>query len=270
MRRLARTAALCALLSAPGALGAPSSAPPPPLTPPAAPPQALDLAALAARSKTVEIAEDQLRAALVQGKPDAVVFSGALDLGGGVTAIAWSECSKAGCRGSVATLTSGTNHPKLVKKAALVAPAKVFFDEGFAFEPPALADLDGDGAPEIILHYSASEPPRAALGSLSHEYVAVHAPADLSLIFSHEVRRVGGDSEEACRWTLDRGGDRLIANGECNQRACLESTQPSAGCKPPRKLLETWRKPPGQKSYARVANAPAAPTAVVGAPRPRP
>lgn len=63
----------------------------------------------------------------------------------------------------------------------------MFGVDGFAFEAPAFADLDGDGAPEIILHYKADEPPRRALGSVSHEYVAVHAPNDLSLIFSHEL-----------------------------------------------------------------------------------
>lgn len=222
---------------------------------PPGPPQALDLAALARQSKTVAIAEDQLRAALVKGKPDGVVFATALDLGDGASAIAWSECTRAGCRGSVATLT-GADHPRQLKKAALVAPAKVFFADGFAFEAPALSDLDGDGAPEVILHYSASEPPRAALGQLSHEYVAVYSPKDLSLVFSHELRRAGGDSEDACQWTIGHSGDQLIANGECNKRACLEATPPAAGCKPNRKLVETWRKARGQKCYARIANPP--------------
>jgi hypothetical protein len=211
-------------------------------------PQAVDLAAIAAQSKTVAIADDQLRAALVKGTPDGVVFGSALDLGEGASAIAWSECSKAGCRGAVATLT-GTP-PRQVKRAALVAPAKVFFADGFAFEAPALADLDGDGAPEIVLHYTAVEPPRGALGSRSREYVAVYSK-DLALLFSHELRRAGADTEEACQWTLARSGDRLIASGECNQRTCLES--PAAGCKPGKKLVETWRKARGQKRYIKVA-----------------
>src|SRR5262249_22316637 len=165
------------------------------------------------------------------------------------------------CRGAVATLSGGADHPKLVKRAGLVAPAKVFFADGFAFEPPALADLDGDGAPEIVLHYRAIEPPRAALGSLSHEYIAAYSPKDLSSVFSHELRRAGGDSEDACQWTLGRSGDRLLASGRCNTRVCIESASPPASCKSARELQETWQKPAGQKRYARVANRTAAPTA---------
>ena len=251
-RHPARIALAGALLLAPvpAVVGAPAHAP-------AAPPaQALDLAALAKQSKTIELDEERLHAALVKGNPQSVVFSAALDLGGGTTAIAWSECTKTGCRGSVATLTGGADRPKLAKKAALVAPAKVFAYDGFAFEPPALADLDGDGAPEIILHYQASEPPRPAVGSMAHEYVAVYAPKDLSLIFSKELRRAGGDTEESCQWTLRRSGDHLLASGECNMRACLDSSPAPADCKPARKLSETWRKAAGQKTYTRVTNQP--------------
>jgi len=252
MRRLdpiAVPAAILALLGLPAANVAAEPAAPKP--PPAAS-QPLDLAALANQSKTVELDQDALRDALVTGHPDAVAFSAALDLGSGATAVAWSECSQAGCRGWLATLTGGAAHPTLAHKVALVAPAKVFGVDGFAFEAPAFADLDGDGVAEIILHYKAEEPPRRALGSLSHEYVAVHAPKDLSLIFSHELWLTGGASETACRWTLCRNGDRLTAGGRCNLPSCLGPT-PEAGCKPTRKLVETWRKAPGQKRYTRVA-----------------
>lgn len=244
MTRWARAAALGALLPALAAADEPAA------------PQPLDLAALAAQSRTVAIADESLRAALVKGTPGGVVFSKALDLGDGASAIAWSECSKSGCRGSVATLT-GADQPRLVKRAALVAPARVFFADGFMFEAPALADLDGDGASEIILHYTASEPPRGALGSLSREYVAAYSAKDLSLVFSHELRRAGADSENACQWTLTRTGDRLIASGECNTRSCLEATPPPAGCKPGNKLVETWRKARGRRCYVKVASAKA-------------
>lgn len=224
-------------------------------------PQPLDLAALASQSRTAAIPEDPLRSTLVKGSPESAVFSTVLDLGGDLLAVAWSECSKTSCRGSVATLTGGADHPKLARKAALVAPAKVFFVDGFSFDAPALADLDGDGTPEVILHYTASEPPRAALGSLSHEYIAVYSAKDLSLLFSHELGRAGGNSEEACRWTLERSGDRLIVSGSCNERRCLEATSPPADCKPARTSLETWRKAPGQKCYVRTAHPPSGPTA---------
>ena len=208
---------------------------------------------LANQSKTIEIDQDTLHDALVTGHPDTVAFSAALDLGNGATAVAWSECSEPGCRGWLATLAGGTEQPKLTHKVTLIAPAKVFGVDGFVFEAPAFADLDGDGAPEIILHYKADEPPRRALGSWSHEYVAAYAPKDLSLIFSHELGVTGGDSETACRWTLCRNGDRLTARGECNLPSCLRAT-PEASCKPTKKLVETWRKARGQRRYTRVAH----------------
>lgn len=246
---IAVPAAITALLGLPAANVAAE-----PVAPnlPAAASGPLDLAGLAKQSKTVEIDQDVLRDALVTGHPDTVVFSAALDLGNGTTAVAWSECGEPGCRGWLATLTGGAEFPKLAHKVALVAPAKVFGVDGFAFEAPAFADLDGDGVSEIVLHYRADEPPRRALGSLSHEYVAAHAPKDLSLIFSHELGVTGGASETACRWTLCRNGDRLTARGECNLPSCLGPT-PEAGCKATRKLVETWRKARGQKPYTRVA-----------------
>lgn len=266
MRSLPRVAAMAVLVLVCVAAAARAQSP----APPAGAPQPLDLAALAGHSKTVAISEDQLRSTLVKGAPESVVFSTVLDLGGDSSAVAWSECSQTRCRGSVATLTGGADHPKLARKAALVAPAKVFAVDGFSFDAPALADLDGDGTPEMILHYTASEPPRAALGSLSHEYIAVYSAKDLSLIFSHELGRVGGDSEEACRWTLERSGDRLIVSGSCNERRCLDATSPPADCKPARKSLETWRKAPGQKCYARTANPASGPAGAPPAASARP
>jgi hypothetical protein len=243
------SAAVVALLGLPATnLAAEPVAPKPPaaaLTPLELP---RDLDELAKQSKTIEIGQGLLRDALVTGHPDTVAFSAVLDLGNGTTAVAWSECSELGCHGWLATLTGGV----ALHKVALVAPAKVFGVDGFAFEAPASADLDGDGVPEIILHYRADEPPRRALGSMSHEYLAIYATKDLALIFSHEISLTGGDSEAACHWTFCRNGDRLIARGQCNLPSCLGPT-PETGCKPTKKLVETWRKARGQKRYTRVA-----------------
>jgi hypothetical protein len=216
------------------------------------PPQTIDPAALAALSRPLEVSAEALRAALVTGKPEGVVFSTALDLGGGAGAVAWSECSKTGCRGQVATFTGGAQ-PKLVKKAALVAPARVHFVDGFTFQAPSFADLDGDGAAELVLHYTVVEPPRKALGSMTREYLTAYDPHKLGVVFSHELRRAGGDSEEACHWMLEQGGDKLFATGYCNVRACAEAASLPALCKPTKKLVETWRKARGQVKYSKVA-----------------
>jgi hypothetical protein len=217
-------------------------------------PQRLDFDELAKQTKTVPINKGELTELLATGTPTFFDLSAALDLGGGALAIAWSECSMSRCRGWVGTLTGDVGVRRLVKKVALPAPPKVFSMQGFTFEAPAFADLDGDGVPEIIVHYQADEPPRRAVGSLFHEYVVAYSPKDLSVLFSHELWRGGALSEDACRWTLDRSGDRLIASAECNLATCLKDT-PEGDCTPNRKLFETWRKAPGQKCYSRVANA---------------
>jgi hypothetical protein len=248
----AKPAPTPAVPAAPATRPAPAPTPGAPSSAPAAPGAALDPGALARQSKTLDLAEDQLRSALVKGTPDGVAFSSALDLGAGNAAIAWSECGKSGCRGALALLTGAPDHPKLARQAPLVAPPKVFFADGFSFDAPSVSDLDGDGVPEIIFHYTATEPPRAALGSLTHEYLAAYSSKDLTLVFSHELRRAGGDSEDACRWTLTLAGPQLTASGQCNTRTCLESAAPAPTCKPTRKLTELWRKPSKQPRYTRA------------------
>lgn len=217
------------------------------------PPSVLDLATLAARSRLIELSAGELRAALIKGKPEGVVFSSVLDLGGGAMAVAWAECTKAACKGQAATLSLSNSTLKVVKQVALVAPAKVHFVDGFSFEAPAFADLDGDGSAELIFHYSTVEPPRPALGSMLREHLVAYDPHTLGLVFSHELRKAGGDSEEACHWSIEQSGDRLIATGHCNKRACAEAASLPALCKPTKKRVETWRKAPGQKKYSKVA-----------------
>jgi hypothetical protein len=220
---------------------------------PAPPPSPIDLDALARGATTVDISEDLLRAVVVQGNPEAVKFSTAIDLGEGVSAIAWSECSKTRCRGWLGKLSGGAAYPRLVTKVALTAPPTVFFDDGFTFDAAAFADVDGDGAKEIVVRYRATEPPRAALGSLSHDYVALYAPKGLALLFVHELRRAGAASEEACEWKLARRGNNLVTSGVCNERSCLEATDAPARCKPSRTLNELWQRLRGQKRYVGAA-----------------
>lgn len=208
----------------------------------------VDLAALAKQSKTIDIAEDDLRTALaIKDNP---IFAPALALGDGAAAIAWADCNQAVCRGSLARLSGAPAAPKLGKRVALVAPSKVFAVDGFQFTDAALADLDGDGTAELVLHYTAVEPPRKALGSLVHEYVAVYAPKDLTLLFSHELRRAGADTEDACQWTLGQSNEYLVVTGQCNVRSCLET--PAATCKPNRTSSETWRRA-GARPYVKAA-----------------
>jgi hypothetical protein len=214
----------------------------------------IDLAALAAASKTVEIRDELLRAVVAQDDPDAVTPSAVLDLGDGVAAVAWGECSRTGCRAWVGRLTGGVEYPKLTTKVALAAPPAVFAADGFAFDAPALADFDGDGAPEIIVRYRAIEPPRAALGSLSRDYVAIYAPRALSPVFSHELRSAGAASEPACEWAFARRRDMLLATGTCIERSCLGAKDPPARCKPATKLREIWIRGVRHKRYVMMGS----------------
>jgi hypothetical protein len=220
----------------------------------------IDFAALATATKTVEIREELLRAVVAQDDPDAVKPSAVLDLGDGVAAVAWSECSKTSCRGWVGRLTGGPEYPKLATKVALAAPHAVLFADGFTFDAPAFTDFDGDGAPEIIVRYRAIEPPRAALGSLSHDYVAIYAPKRLSLVFTRELRSAGAPSEQACECTLARRGDMLLATTTCSERSCLEAKDPPARCKPATIQREIWHKAKHQNRYMFVGRQPAKPS----------
>lgn len=213
---------------------------------------ALDLAELAASSRTVAIDEAKLRAALVKGKPEGVLFSTALDLGGGKSAVAWAECDQKVCRGYLATLSGGAGAPKLEKRASLLAPAKVFAIDGYVFQAIAYTDLDGDGASEILIGYRTTEPPRRALGSWVREYVAVYAPEDLSVAFSKELRKHGADTEEACVVELSRHGDRLNTTSSCDQRMCLGASPRPVGCKGTKVKFEMWKKAKGTKRYVRT------------------
>jgi hypothetical protein len=219
----------------------------------------VDLDALIASARTVEIREDLLRAVVVQGNPETVKLSSAIDLGDGVSAVAWSECSKTQCRGWLGKLSGGGEYPRLVTKVALTAPHTVFFADGYTFDGAAFTDVEGDGAPEIIVRYRAIEPPRAALGSVSHAYVAFYAPRGLALLFVHELRRAGAASEEACEWKLARRANQLLANAVCNERACLEAKDAPARCTPSRNQLEIWSRPRGQKRYLAVTRLPEKP-----------
>jgi hypothetical protein len=234
----------CGLLLAGSAVGEPLAP-----APAAAP---IDLDALARGATTVDIPEDLLRAVVLQGNPEAVKFSTAIDLGDGISAIAWSECSKTRCRGWLGKLSGGAAYPRLVTKVALIAPYTVFFDDGFAFDAAAFTDVDGDGAKEIVVRYRVTEPPRAALGSLTHDYVALYAPRGLTVLFVHELHLAGAASEEACEWKLVRRDNNLLATGVCNERSCLEATDAPARCKPSRTQSELWRRPRGQRRYLEV------------------
>jgi hypothetical protein len=221
----------------------------------------IDLSALAATTKTVEIRDELLRAVVAQDDPDAVTLSPVLDLGDGVAAVAWRECSKTGCRSWVGRLTGGADYPKLTAKIALAAPPAVSAIDGFAFDAPSFGDFDGDGAQEIIVRYRAIEPPRAAVGSLSRDYVAIHAARSLAPVFSHELRSAGAASEPACEWAFARRDRMVLATGTCGERSCLEARDPPAGCKPAAKLREIWIRAGRHTRYVQMNRAPARPSA---------
>ncbi len=238
--RAGATAAICA--AAPGPALALQPLPP-----------RLDVEQLAASSRTVDIDEAKLRAALVKGKPEGVVFSSVLDLGSGRSAVAWAECDQKACRGYLATLTGGADAPKLDQRVSLIAPAKVFAVDGYAFGAMAYTDLDNDGIYELVLDYRTTEPPRRALGSLVREHVAVYEPPKLSLLFSQERSRNGADTEQACTVELIRQGSSITATTTCDQRSCLGVSPRPASCrKAPRVKVETWRKANGPKRYVRI------------------
>lgn len=247
--------ALSALLLGAAALSAEASRPSPNAPAPAQEGQPIDFMALAPSLQTKELNEEGFFAAVKSKGWDIPRYGSAMiELGDGRGATTWSECTAKTCRGWIALLSGGVEHPRLEKKAQLAAPSKMRLD-GIRFYQPAFLDLDGDGERELVIHHHAEEPPRRALGSITHQYFTIYSPEDLSVLFSHEMWRGGGDSEPACRWTLRYAGDRLLLDSECNKSSCLDETSaPSPTCKPHKQQHETWRKASGAKRYTRVAD----------------
>jgi hypothetical protein len=201
------------------------------------PGEPLDLVSLAREARAIELDEERLRALLVKRPPESVSFAPAVASPAG-SLVAWSECNLKTCVGYAARLEGDAEHLSLTKKIRLPLAVPVFAVEGYRFHSSVLADLDGDGTKEWLLHVEVSEPPRSALGSLVHEYLVVFNVPALSLAFLQELGRRGGDSEPACTWEVRRevraGRAMLTVLGRCGRRDCLEAQAPVPGCPPTR------------------------------------
>ncbi len=217
-------------------------------------PPRLDVEELARSSRAVGFDEAKLRAAVVRGKPEGVVFSTAIDLGSGKSAVAWAECDQKVCRGYLGTLSGGVDAPRLEKRVSLLAPPKVFAVDGYAFVGLAYTDLDRDGIDELVVGYRVTEPPRRALGSWVREYVAIYGGENLSALFTHEMSKSGADTEQACAVEMIRQGASLTAATTCDQKRCLGVSPRPAECAKtqPRVRTDSWRKAKGVKRYLRT------------------
>lgn len=200
-------------------------------------PQPLSISELAKHAQTADLSEEALRDAVLK-RPDpklTLSFSNVLPLGSGQHAVAWSTCDQKSCRGAVGVLRSeGSDGKRVVlsKQQALVLPPRVFMDDGVLIQAIALSDLDGDKQPELLIDYRVQEPPRPALGSLSHQYYAVYNVPLLTPAWHFEVRKSGGSVEPVCEWEVAHqipqpperaSGPILTATGGCKPDASAAS-----------------------------------------------
>jgi hypothetical protein len=220
----------------------------------------IDVDSLAALANAPAIEDITLAAALVKVKPASQSFARPVVLPGGQRAVAWSECSKAGCRGSWALLDGDNENLKVVARGALPIKEKVHFDDGYTFSGTTVADIDGRGHVEVLFHYQVTEPPRGALGSLSRDYVTMLDPAARKVIFHHELKQAGAPSEQSCSYTLidrvERGLPAIEIASSCALRSCLESRRPPATCAPPTLSRQMYRYGKGGFVLAPPAPAP--------------
>ncbi len=203
----------------------------------------LIIAELAKQSHGADYSEDVLRAA-VHSQPNPELrldFSAVLPIAQADYAVAYSECDPKLCRGYVATLHSdeaaGGPHLRLTRKQELPAPAKLFLANGMQIQAIALADVNGDGRPELLLDYMALEPPRPALGSLAHQYYAIYSLPQLTPAWNFEVHRSGGAAEPTCDYDIAYGQlaqksggalPGLMAKGNCQPSPYVHPELPKA------------------------------------------
>jgi len=220
----------------------------------------IDVDSLAALANAPAIEDITLAAALVKVKPASQSFTRPVVLPGGQRAVAWSECSKAACRGSWALLDGDNENLKVVARGPLPVKEKVHFDDGYTFSGTTVADLDGRGHVEVLFHYQITEPPRGALGSTLRDFVTMLDPVAKKVLFHHELKHAGAPSEPSCSYTLvdrvERGLPAIEVQGSCALRSCLESRKPPATCAPPVVSKQTFRY--GKAGFVLAPPAPAA------------
>lgn len=138
-------------------------------------------------------------------------------LGEGARGALWSTCDDEACVGWIARIAAdGT------PSAPVALPGRGWAIDGIALDASGLVDLSGDGAPEWVVRFRVIEPPRRAVGSLTHEILAVYRLPDLALLGTVETRRAGAGSETACQTEL-RGTSRgYVTATRCDTRDVLE------------------------------------------------
>jgi hypothetical protein len=199
----------------------------------------LQVSELAKRSPPIEVAEELLRAA-VDPKPEplrTLRFSPVLPLDGGDRVVAYSACDHRSCRGKVSRLHPGPSL-RVQAQAPLPTPSRVFAVGGLIVQGLALVDVTGDGQPELLVDYQVSEPPRPALGSISHQYYAIYNLPQLTLAWHFELHRSGGAVEPVCDFAVDMPPllpsqpATLLTHGSCQPGVPSNGSPPAKATAP--------------------------------------
>jgi hypothetical protein len=213
----------------------------------------LDLATWEAATPAAKVDAEVLAKAISKRDPAAVSLDHAFAWRDQAVAI-HSRCGPNACGGGVALIKVKGAKARVVSRALLPfgeTPWRMD-GEGFSVGGAGIADVDHDGADELVVRYELTGKPERAVGSQSWEYLAIFNLPALSLAWVERVGQGGQASvHEGCEWTLtwrddncDRRTDISLARRCAEEQHCLdEANAGEADCKGyarPKAKTDVW------------------------------
>ena len=198
----------------------------------------IEVDGLAALANAPAVEDITLSGLLVKGKPASTSFVRPVALPGGQRALAWSECSKAGCMGFWAIIDGDNESLKVVARGPLPVKDKVSADDGYTFMGSAVVSWDDKGKqPFVILHYQVEEAAKKGGAPVRHDYATFLDPVTKKVAFQRELKRTAAMTEPSCSYGLvarsEKGVPAVEVNSSCALRSCLETRPTPKDCAPP-------------------------------------
>ncbi len=146
------------------------------------------------------------------------------------TAVAWTPCSKSSCHVRVGLARPRKGALKVFNSVAL--PHKGWFMGGSEIHQTAVTDLDTDGKRELLVSYTITTTPEAAVGSRYMRYLAVLALPSLKVQLVLEWERGGQATvHQRCKVKLTRADQactthpHIIRRATCREAHCWDNPE---------------------------------------------